>query len=1103
MRVASIRRAVAAGSAAIIVVAHVYAQETTGTIIGSLIDQTAAVLPGVRVVIKSADTGQTREVTTNSSGQYTADLPVGRYDISFYLPQFQPFTTTGISLHLNDRLQVNAKLNVGAVETLTVTAQRLVQPTSAVQTLIQQAAIRELPLLTRTPIQLVTLVPGVSSDLREDACFCDQGNLNITVNGARRSAVNWLLDGASNVNGWNNYTLVTTPSLDAIQEINVITSSYAAEWARNGGGVVNVITKAGTKRFSGSAYEFLRNDGLNANSFFRNMDPRPAVNGAPPRLRYNNFGYTIGGPALPGREKLFFFFSQEWRRSTRDTNTVLERVPDPTWLTNTASPNYVAPEARDPNAVRLLPLWPLPNVPETNQYRTTITRALDTRQELVRADYHGSPNWSLTGRYLHDRVDSHGDYVTRPGLAAGHRYVAGDLATVEAQHVRGPLVYELSYQLSTNTLSRTDPSYTRANLGIEISEMFPENVANLVPNISISGVDPLTGTQPWPREYLNQAFGASLTVRYGSHTVKTGGLFALEHMNSNLVQKRTQGSFLFQAGGGFTAFQNFLRGNVGGACGTSCTYSETDIDAINRFRSRRYELYVQDTWRIHPTATLDLGLRYAFYAPITDASNLLFTFSPDTYDPKQAPTFAADPDADYIVVGTGNPFNGMRVADRDSPYGRAIYAADKNNLQPRIGAAWDPAGAGRLIVRAGYGMYFDETPVDVFAENVQGDTDWEYSDPFRTDAFVSNVSLSNPAGGPQGNGCMLLSGVQVDARTCAPWWTLAPRLLATATSFVAPRWQHWNVGVQRRLYSRGIVDAGYVGGRGDHLSRLVNINQAQAADQGGPANLVRPFLGYEAIFVRETTAKSRYHGLLIGFRHEAGRAGAATASYTLSRNQADATYDNSAIDNPQNALNRDAEFAAAGTDRTHIFAASYVYELPFARTATEAWRKALLGGWQIAGITRIESGPAVRIQVANCNYSEFGCQPDDPLRPNQVGDPAAGRQDGLLWFDPAAFVAPPPRQYGTAPVSPFRLPGRYQWDFALSKSLTVMGSTRLQIRADLINAFNQTQFLDVSTGCFPLSEQPTCSNTAGPGGFGKVTSTRPPREVQLGIRVAW
>jgi hypothetical protein len=181
----------------------------------------------VKVEFTHVNTGQKREVVTNNSGQYTASLPVGHYEISFFLPKFKPFRTR-ITLHVNDRVQVNGKLDVGgAVETLTVTAEWLVQPTSVVQNLIPPAAVRELPLLTRTPIQLVTLVPGVSSDLREEACFCDQGSLNISINGARRSAVNWLLDGASNVNIWNNYTLATTPSVEAIQEINVITSSYS------------------------------------------------------------------------------------------------------------------------------------------------------------------------------------------------------------------------------------------------------------------------------------------------------------------------------------------------------------------------------------------------------------------------------------------------------------------------------------------------------------------------------------------------------------------------------------------------------------------------------------------------------------------------------------------------------------------------------------------------------------------------------------------------------------------------------------------------------------------------------------------------------------
>ncbi len=439
----------------------------------------------------------------------------------------------------------------------------------------------------------------------------------------------------------------------------------------------------------------------------------------------------------------------------------------------------------------------------------------------------------------------------------------------------------------------------------------------------------------------------------------------------------------------------------------------------------------------------------------------------------------ADEEGDLLVIGTGNLFNGIRVAGKDSPYGRAIYAADKNNLQPRIGAAWDPEGAGRLILRAGYGMYFDQTQVGIVAQNVQE----SFYDPFRTDLAVSNPVLSNP-------------GVGAVIRPSA---VFTPVALAISDPFIAPRWQHWNAGVQRRLYARGVIDAGYVGSRGDNLLRYVDLNKPRPTDllgHGRQSNSVRPFPGYSAIIMRETTARSRYNGLLASFRHEGGRAGWANVNYAMGRNHADATYDNAANDDPQNLLDKHAEFGAAETDRTHLFNASWFYELPFATDATRGWRKGVLGGWQIAGITRIESGAAARIQVGNCNY-EGSCYPG-ALRPNQVADPAAGDQTGLIWFNPSAFVPSPAGEYGSAPVAPFRLPGRHQWDIAVSKHLSLGGTTRLQFRADLINAFNQTQFLDVNTQCGGTT---TCDGEGSR--FGYLTSARPPREVQLGVRLNW
>jgi hypothetical protein len=399
-----------------------------------------------------------------------------------------------------------------------------------------------------------------------------------------------------------------------------------------------------------------------------------------------------------------------------------------------------------------------------------------------------------------------------------------------------------------------------------------------------------------------------------------------------------------------------------------------------------------------------------------------------------------------------------------------------------------------MIVRAGYGVYFDQTSVEMFAEGIE----FSSFDPFRTDVLVTNASLSNPTANstPQ----VWPKSREMLFPQTKPSTVPTPQATATSDRLVSPRWQHWNIGIQRQLYSGGVIDAGYVASRGDHLLRYIDINQPQPAEvvgHGPVLNTVRPFPGYRTIVLRETTAKSRYNGMLVGFRHGSGYGLWATVNYTLSLNKADATYDNSVLDDPQNPLEPGAEFGAAGTDRTHIFNASYVYQLPFGRSASAGWRTALLGGWQISGITRIESGPAARVRVTNCSYASGNsnfCFPG-ALRPNQVADPAAGDQEGLLWFDPAAFTLSAAGEYGTAPVAPLRLPGRQQWDIGISRVVGLTGNRRLQFRADLINAFNRTQFLDVNTSCVGTT---TCGTS-----FGKVTSTRPPREIQLGARLDW
>ncbi len=1060
----------------------VAAQDTTGTITGVVTDPSGAVLPGVTVTIKQTETNVSRDFVTNSAGIYTAALPVGKYTVTFTLQGFQTRTVSNIDLHVGDRLDIGAKMAVGAVsENVEVSAAaQFVQPMPAVQTLIGPTQVQELPLNNRVFVQLATLVPGVTSDLPDEIGIGLTSAVSISVNGGRRNAVNWMVDGVSNVDVGSNITLLSTPTLESIQEFKIITSSYAAEYARSGGGVINIVTKGGTSKFSGTGYEFYRDDKLNANSFFRNRSSNAALNSTPPELDYHNFGYTLGGPVIPWREKAFFFWSQEWRRIRRaPAGSTINVVPD-AWLNDPANANYVAPALRDPNAVKLLSIWPAPNS-GTSQFVASIPAIQNTRQEVIRLDYDVSSNMRLTGRYTHDLSETRElgglfNGTTVPNFGTTDTDVPGQVGAVELRSTHGRMMNEAKYQFSSNRISTINPDGTRNlrdQFGVDIPELFAGNAANRIPNIAVSGLASATSLQPINIEYFNHTFMDNLTWQRGNHALKFGVMAAFERKNENAANN-THGGFSFGVGGGRTAFQNFMTGNRDGLCTTTCTYSEAAVDITNHLRFNRYEMFAQDTWRVAPGFTFDYGVRYALYPAIIDAEDVLTNFVPSLYDPAAAPTYS-NAAGSAVINGTGNPLNGIIVAGQNSPFGRGIYETDKNSIQPRVGFSWDPTNSGKQIIRGGYGIYFDQPLVGIFEQNAF------VNPPFASTVSVQGAALSNPSQGtPPGT-----SGVRA--------------LIGSSVPFETPRTQQWNIGMQRQLYSRGMIDVGYVGSRGDNLIQEVDINIPQPADviaQGG-LNVARPYDGYGSIRIRQTTAYSRYHGLLTSFRHEHGRNGSVTLNYTLSRNRTTATNDRDAIDQPQNPLDLDIEYADARTDRRHVFNANFIYEVPFYRNSTNQVAKALLGGWQLSGIVNATSGPPVPRITANTDGGRRGSRAD------QVGEPLAGELEFPYWFRPSAFAPPALGQFGNSPRAAFRLPGRHQWDLAASKNWYV-SSLRVQFRADFINAFNQTQWLGVDAACSAAST--ITLNRCDIGGtdtFGQITSTRNPREVQLSLKLYW
>jgi hypothetical protein len=474
---------------------------------------------------------------------------------------------------------------------------------------------------------------------------------------------------------------------------------------------------------------------------------------------------------------------------------------------------------------------------------------------------------------------------------------------------------------------------------------------------------------------------------------------------------------------------------------------------------------------------VDLGLRYSLQPGFTDKNDLLTNFVPARYSRANAPAFNAD--ASRLVIGSGDPLNGIVVAGQNSPYGRAVNNTDKNNFQPRLGFSYDISGSGSTVLRGGYGIYYDQPVMGIFLQNAF------VNPPVNQNPQVLNATLANPGSGS------------------SPTTLPIVALFGTSDPFDIPRTQQWNIGVQRQLYSRGVIDVGYAGSKGDNLIQQVDINQPQPADvlALGNVNRARPFPGFANMSFRQTTAHNIYHGLLVSFRHDAGRAGLLNLSYTLSRAKTTSTNDRDAVDNPQNPLDLEAEYAVARTDRTHVFTANYVYELPFFKNSNGPV-KFLLGGWQVSGITSIWSGPPIsRVVNSATNGSRRG------IRVNQIADPFANLPanvpGGVYWFNPAAFAPPADGQYGNTGRAIFRLPGVHQWDITLSKNFYPSQKTRVQFRADLINAFNHTQ-LDpnaIQNACSVAVSATSCA--ASTGSFGQITGTRAPREVQLALKFSW
>jgi hypothetical protein len=1037
------------------------AQAVSGTILGTVKDSSGAAVPGANVTVVNTGTGFSRTVVSDSLGEYTAPLvPTGTYTVSAEITGFKKVSKTNVLVGVDQRVRIDLTLELGAItEVVEIQAETPLLQTSSsdLGATVVEDQIKTLPLNGRNFVSLTRTVPGVlrgipGGNIDGAGSLAWRASASFSANGQRARDNNYLLDGVDNNETWLQ-TVVIFPSVDALEEFKLQTSTYSAEFGKSLGGVVNLQLKSGTNEYHGSVFEFLRNDAFDANNWFANRAGRDK-----PDLSQHQFGATLGGPII--KDKTFFFVDYQGFRNTIG-QTYLSTVPslamrrgdfseinrviyDP--LTGLPFPGNVIPESRwDPAARNILSqLYPEPNTEGSvsstgqhiNNYLITPNLERQDNQFDVKVDHRLSDNNRFFIRYSLQKTHRllpatlpHGDAGATFGAGDGN--IKGQSIAFNDTHTFSPnLINEFRFGWSSIKFLMSSIDYGEnlaEQMGIPGVNISPVTSAMSQIVFQNGGVRNLgaNGNQPLITNQNDFQVFDSVTWIKNRHTFKLGGSVTFrsrEILNADIIM----GQF---------GFNQNLTSNCGGQP-TGCTLNATtgfdfasfllgyaSVKDRRLFDDKTYtekrpewSLYLQDDFRLNSKLTLNLGLRWDVYVPWIEVDDRQSNFDVQT--------------GTFVVASDNAVVDGKQV-------GRYLQTYSKADVGPRFGFAYDVFGTGRTIVRGGIGVFWNFTPGGTSSSKAQ-------NPPFNqittlNTTFGTNLVLSEGFPPPPG----------VDPNRPAAGSTRSVFDVDFRDAYSA----NWNLNVQQQIGTNYMVEVAYVGTRGRQYLIKAAPNQAPATLGVTNNNVNRPFATLAPALreLGQVTDRGEldYHGLLVKFQRRFANGISFLNSYTFAKST-DLNSDNDGDRTVTNHYDFDYNHGVSDYDVRHTLSSAVLYELPFAR---EKW----FGGWQLGGFLYWRTGLPLNITqtqgILSTSVGGYGPRPD------LVGDPDVADPDVDKWFEPTAFRPPAETTatYGNLERNALRQPRQFNIDMSIIKN-TQLGRFNLQLRCEAFNILNHPQF---------------------------------------------